>query len=135
VAWCGLLATLTSAPACERAPIEVAEPPIRIERETLGSGSLVRDGEIACIAYTIDFLDGRRLMSDDETCMTVGGNNVIDGLRRTLEGMREGGERTVLLPPHTHWGRAGHGPVPPGTTLRLKVRVLAVEPAGWRPES
>ncbi len=120
-------------PACERPPIEVSEPPVRLVHDVPGRGPEVRPGLVACIAYVVRYPDGRVLMRDAETCLTVGAENVIDGLRQAILGMRAGGRRVAELPPHSHWGRPGHGPIPPNTTLRLEVEVLSVHPPGWRP--
>lgn len=118
---------------CDEREVSVDETPIRILTETVGGGPMPERGEIACVAYEMRYPDGRMLMRDDETCFIVGEENVIAAIAETLEGMRTGGRREVVVPPHKHWGREGYGPIEPGTTLHLELELLAVHPPNWRP--
>jgi peptidylprolyl isomerase len=58
-----------------------------------------------------------------------GGGGLIDGWVRGLPGMKVGGTRRLLVPPHLGYGAAGsaNGKVPPGAELTFVVELLEVK--------
>jgi len=53
------------------------------------------------------------------------------GLADGVVGMRAGGRRELVIPPHRAYGHVGLGElVPPDATLVMQVELLAVEPGG-----
>ena len=59
---------------------------------------------------------------------TIGKGEVMKGLEDGLLGLREGGKRTLTVPPELGYGEAGiEGLVPPNATLLLDVELLDVE--------
>jgi cyclophilin family peptidyl-prolyl cis-trans isomerase len=54
-------------------------------------------------------------------------NNLLDGLKEGLAGMREGGKRAVIIPPALGFGEAGMpGKVPPDATLIYDIELIGV---------
>ncbi|GJP34072.1 hypothetical protein CLOM_g18542 [Closterium sp. NIES-68] len=47
-------------------------------------------------------------------------------LYAVVEGMREGGKRTVIVPPEQGYGDKGFAEIPPGATIQLTVELLEV---------
>ncbi|CAI5494055.1 unnamed protein product, partial [Closterium sp. Naga37s-1] len=48
-------------------------------------------------------------------------------LYSVVEGMREGGKRTVIVPPEQGYGDKGFAEIPPGATIQLTVELLEVK--------
>ncbi|CAI5475962.1 unnamed protein product [Closterium sp. Yama58-4] len=49
-------------------------------------------------------------------------------LYSAVQGMREGGKRTVIVPPEQGYGDKGLAEIPPGATIQLTVELLEVKP-------
>jgi rhodanese-related sulfurtransferase len=58
---------------------------------------------------------------------TLGTGMVIPGWDQGVEGMKVGGKRELIIPPHLAYGERGAGRViPPHSTLRFEIELLAI---------
>ena len=57
---------------------------------------------------------------------TLGAAEMIRGWDMGLVGMRQGGMRRLVIPPHLGNGEGGAGPVPPKATLIFEIQLLNV---------
>lgn len=58
---------------------------------------------------------------------TVGMGDVIAGWDQGLLGMKVGGERILVIPPHMAYGNRAIGPIPANSTLLFSVELISVE--------
>ncbi len=57
---------------------------------------------------------------------TIGAGEVIAGWEEGLIGMKEGGERTLVVPPQFGYGSQAVGPIPPNATLLFSITLIDV---------
>ena len=116
-------------PGCDQRPIRIVESGVEIITEQRGQGAPANAGDVVTIAYEVRLPDGQPILNNDRFSFQLGRGAVIEGIDRTVAGMRVGGHRIVLCPPSKHWGQAGYGEnaIPPDTTLTLDVRLTALD--------
>jgi hypothetical protein len=99
----------------------------------VGLGEAARSGSTVDVHYTGWLTDGTRF----DTSRGPGGRprqvkidktNVIQGWHEGLKGMRVGGVRQLIIPPHLAYGENGRGrSIPPDATLVFEILVVAME--------
>ncbi len=57
----------------------------------------------------------------------LGGSEVIRGWNEGIVGMRRGGIRRLVVPPHLAYGARGTGDVPPGATLIFDLELVDLQ--------
>jgi len=57
----------------------------------------------------------------------IGAREIIPGLEYGVEGMRVGGIRRILVPPHLGYGPQSIPGIPPNSKLTFEVELLKVE--------
>lgn len=103
--------------------------------EVVGKGPAPRRGDTVVVHYT-----GRLYPQGDKFDSSVdrkepfrfvvGVGQVIKGWDEGVISMREGGKRTLLIPPSLGYGARGAGnKIPPNSTLKFDVELLKVIPA------
>ena len=110
---------------------------IKIDHK-LGNGDLAVNGKDVLVHYTGWLYDetapghkGEEFDSshyrNDPFEFPLGAGHVIIGWDQGVEGMKVGGQRTLIIPPRLAYAEYGAGDViPPDTTLVFEVELLAV---------
>jgi len=57
----------------------------------------------------------------------VGNGMVIQGWDEGLVGMKEGGQRVLVIPPKMAYGERGIGPIPPNSTLVFSIELMEIK--------
>ncbi len=102
-----------------------------IEDSKVGTGPEVKNGDTISVHYMGALKDGTRF--DDSTLrgtpftFTVGAGSVIEAWDKGVVGMREGGERVLVVPPSMAYGERGLGAVPPNTTTLFSITLLEIK--------
>lgn len=108
-----------------------------IDHQT-GTGALAESGKFVTVHYTGWLYDeaapdnkGRKFDSSRDRGepfgFPLGAGHVIKGWDQGVVGMREGGQRTLVIPPELGYGARGAGNViPPNATLVFDVDLLSV---------
>jgi FKBP-type peptidyl-prolyl cis-trans isomerase len=107
---------------------------LRSEDTEIGQGRVVEDGDYVLVHYTGWLYEngqkGRRFDSSLDRgrpfAFRVGRQQVIAGWDEGLIGMREGGKRTLIIPPALAYGERGSGNIPPGSTLLFEIELLGI---------
>jgi peptidylprolyl isomerase len=103
-----------------------------IEDITVGDGPEATFGQQATVHYVgASFSTGKEFDAswnrDDTFTFPLGGGQVIAGWDRGVQGMKVGGRRRLVIPPHLGYGDSGAGGViAPGETLVFVVDLVDV---------
>ena len=119
-----LTAGLSTAPA-------VAQATLQVKELEAGTGAEAVPNSTVTVHYTGWLMDGTKFDSSldrrDPFRFTLGARQVIAGWDQGVKGMKVGGKRELIIPPHLAYGSRGAGGViPPNATLRFEVELLAV---------
>ncbi|WP_247652951.1 FKBP-type peptidyl-prolyl cis-trans isomerase [Ideonella aquatica] len=105
---------------------------------TVGDGAEATAGRQVTVHYTGWLFDesapdnrGRKFDSskdrNDPFRFPLGGGRVIRGWDDGVQGMKVGGTRVLVIPPHLGYGpRGAGGVIPPNATLVFEVQLLGV---------
>ncbi len=97
----------------------------------IGNGKEVKDGDKVSVHYAGTLQEGQEFDNSRQRGepfeFTVGAGQVIKGWDEGLVGMKEGGERILVIPPEKAYGEQGIGPIPGGATLVFKIELLEVK--------
>lgn len=96
----------------------------------LGSGRGAENGDTVLVHYagrlqTGQEFDNSRLRGQPFE-FTLGQSAVIQGWEEGIIGMKEGGERILVIPPDKAYGERGFGPIPSDATLVFKIELLDI---------
>ncbi len=96
-----------------------------------GTGRQADSGNTATVHYTGWLANGTKFDSSldrkEPFSFEVGGGQVIKGWDEGVKGMKVGGKRKLIIPPHLGYGLRGAGRiVPPNATLTFEVELLEV---------
>lgn len=120
-----------SAQATNTSSVASAAPTLQQKDLKVGKGKTAHMGEKVSLEFTAWLLDGTEFASSKKNghplTFTIGERTVIFGLDAGVRGMKVGGVRELIIPSAFGYGEARHGIVPPGSTLKFKVKLLSVE--------
>ena len=94
-----------------------------------GTGGEAKVGQTAVVHYTGWLKDGTKFDSSKDRNQPfrfpLGGGRVIKGWDEGVVGMKTGGTRKLIIPPHLGYGDRGAGQViPPNAVLTFEVELL-----------
>jgi FKBP-type peptidyl-prolyl cis-trans isomerase (trigger factor) len=96
-----------------------------------GNGASAQAGDTVLVHYAGTLQDGTEFDNSrtrgEAFEFTLGAGMVIKGWDEGIVGMKEGGERILVIPPEKAYGDQGIGPIPGGATLVFKVELLEVK--------
>ncbi|GAB3807384.1 FKBP-type peptidyl-prolyl cis-trans isomerase [Micromonospora zhanjiangensis] len=114
-------------------PVEGAPPAdLVVEDLTVGDGAEAQPGQNATVHYVgVSHSTGEEFDASwnrgSPFSFRVGGGQVIAGWDRGVAGMKVGGRRRLVIPPHLGYGdRGAGGRIKPGETLIFVVDLLGV---------
>lgn len=92
----------------------------------VGDGMAADTAVVVSLHYVGMLADGETFSATDRRPFTfeVGANTVIAGWEDGVLGMRVGGRRQLVIPPHLGYGAAGDGPIPPDAVLVFDVTMV-----------
>ncbi|MCE9597967.1 MAG: FKBP-type peptidyl-prolyl cis-trans isomerase [Spirochaetia bacterium] len=99
----------------------------------VGNGKEARRGMDVRVHYTgWLFVDGKKGRKFDSSLdrgqpfdFALGGGEVIKGWDQGVVGMKEGGRRTLIIPPQLAYGERGAGgAIPPNATLLFEIQLI-----------
>ncbi|HEY3637096.1 MAG TPA: FKBP-type peptidyl-prolyl cis-trans isomerase [Rhizomicrobium sp.] len=129
-----LLATAAAAPAAMIATTAQAADQFKMTDVKVGTGAVAKSGQKVTVNYTgWLYVNGAKGAKFDSSLdhgqpftFPLGAGAVIPGWDKGVAGMKEGGERTLIIPPEMGYGATGTpgGPIPPNATLIFDVQLI-----------
>jgi FKBP-type peptidyl-prolyl cis-trans isomerase FkpA len=125
-------------PAAEPKPAAPAQPPpdpnakLEIKDVAVGKGAEAKAGDTVKVHYvgTLtngDEFDASKKHGNEPFTFELGKGRVIKGWDDGVAGMKEGGKRKLVIPPHLGYGaRGAGGKIPPNSTLLFEVELIEV---------
>ena len=114
-------------------PAPTGEPPTELITDdvVVGEGAAAKPGDQVNVHYVgISFSNGKQFDSSWDRGapfdFLLGAGRVIKGWDFGVTGMREGGRRTLVIPPELGYGPRGMGPIAPNETLVFVVDLVKV---------
>lgn len=98
----------------------------------VGDGRKAQKGDMATIHYSGWLKNGTKFDSSRDQgepySFPIGAPMVIAGLNEGVSSMREGGKRTLIIPPHLGYGSRGvKDIIPPNATLMFEIELLELQ--------
>ncbi len=104
---------------------------LKVEDLRVGTGAKAKSGDTVSVNYLGTFENGKKFDSSYDRGQPfefqLGVGRVIKGWDLGVLGMKVGGKRALTIPPELGYGAAGASPIPPNTTLKFTVELLAVK--------
>ena len=98
---------------------------------THGAGAQPQPGQVVVVHYTGTLPDGKVFDSSRERnapfAFTLGRQQVIAGWDEGFALLHVGDQATFIIPPELAYGDRQRGPIPPNSTLRFEVELLALK--------
>ena len=92
----------------------------------VGTGAVAASGRTVVVRYS-GWLPNGKAVDQGEITVTLGTNKVIRAWEEGLLGMRTGGRRLLVVPPHLGYGARGAGnDIPPNAVLVFMMEVQSV---------
>jgi FKBP-type peptidyl-prolyl cis-trans isomerase len=116
-------------------PLVTDSAPFQIIDLREGDGDAAGNGFVLTVAYVGHLYDesqpdnkGRQFEVNNSFNFSLGLGRVIEGWDEGLVGMRENGERRLIIPPELAYGETGQRPrIPPDATLLFDITLISVQ--------
>jgi peptidylprolyl isomerase len=116
-----------------KVPKPIGTPPAELVTDDVvtGEGKPARPGDHVTVHYVgVSHSSGKQFDSSWDRGQPfdfpLGARRVIQGWDYGVTGMREGGRRTLVIPPSLGYGERGMGPIAPNETLVFVVDLVKV---------
>jgi FKBP-type peptidyl-prolyl cis-trans isomerase len=121
-------------------------PQVAGQDVTIGSGKEAKPGSVVSVLYVGRLQDGTVFDSSETSNnnqplkFQLGSQDLIPGFQIGVNGMKEGGERRIAIPPEFAYGTqdvkdpAGKVIIPANSTIVFDVRLVKVEDASTTPQ-
>ncbi len=119
-------------------PVEITRPPTTTPSGViwhdllLGTGQPAKSGDQLLVDYTAHLPDGTLVFSTSDTGLPTNfslGSAPVPGWNEALIGMRQGGKRSLEVPPALAYGPQGlPGLVPPNSPMHFEIELLQITP-------
>ena len=140
IALAGLVAALawsTSTDAADKpgdgtpGKLNITDSGLEYIDQAVGTGREAGPGDTAMVDYTGWLEDGTKFDSSHDHgkpfSFRVGAGQVIKGWDEGVTGMKVGGKRKLMVPPHLGYGgRGAGGVIPPNAKLTFEVELLGL---------
>jgi len=103
-----------------------------VQDEVIGTGATAMLGDIITVNYTGKLQNGTVFdtsIGRGPFQFILGAGQVIPGWEQGIQGMKVGGKRLLIVPPHLAYGSDAYGPIPSNSTLVFEVTLVSVSPA------
>lgn len=101
-----------------------------VDDVVLGGGAEAVSGKTVRVHYVGRLENGQEFDNSEKRSepfeFTIGAGEVISGWEEGLVGMKEGGERTLVIPPQFGYGNHAVGPIPANATLLFSIKLIDV---------
>jgi len=97
-----------------------------------GEGAPALPGQTVRVHYVGTLEDGKRFDASYDHPgaqpyeFQIGRSRVIQAWHEGIAGMRVGGKRKLIVPPHLGYGERGFGPIPGNATLHFEVELVEI---------
>ena len=110
----------------------IMENGLIIEDKLIGEGVVAEKYSIATVHYTGRLEKGKQFDSSKQIGrepfrFTLGAGQVIEGWDQGIIGMKVGGQRKLIIPPHLGYGDQDMGVIPPNSTLIFNIELIEIE--------
>lgn len=126
--------TLVSTPAMNNESTSAAQPlptELTVTDSEAGTGATAEAGDTVTVDYIGQLPDGTIFDASQNRgqpfTFQLGTGMVIRGWDEGLVGMKEGGVRTLVIPPNMGYGAQANGPIPANSTLIFQVKLISVQ--------
>lgn len=100
-----------------------------------GTGMQAEQDSVVSVGYIGTYVNDageevefdRNINSSTPFTFTLGANQVIPGFEEGVLGMREGGQRIIIIKPEAGYGNRQAGSIPPNTTLQFIIELYEVQ--------
>jgi len=97
----------------------------------VGKGGELVMGKRVSLHYILSLADGTTIQNSKDFGtpfeFTLGVDSLIPGWEQGVIGMKEGGVRTIIIPPELGYGPNQQGPIPANSTLVFTIELLEVK--------